>query len=111
MESLYIIAPAYNEEDNIEDFVNAWYPVLEAHGNADSRLVVVNDGSTDKTYEKLCRLTAGRNKLIPLDKPNGGHGSALMHGYRYALENGADLIFQTDSDGQTYTSDFETFWK
>ena len=50
MESLYIIAPAYNEEDNIEDFVNAWYPVLEAHGNADSRLVVVNDGSTDKTY-------------------------------------------------------------
>ncbi|MCR4584848.1 MAG: glycosyltransferase family 2 protein [Lachnospiraceae bacterium] len=111
MESLYIIAPAYNEEENIEDFVNAWYPVLETHGNEASRLVVVNDGSTDKTYEKLCRLAAGRSRLVPLDKPNGGHGSALMTGYGYALENKADFIFQTDSDGQTYTSDFENFWK
>ena len=111
MNSLYIIAPAYNEENNIEDFVNAWYPVLEAHGDEASRLVVVNDGSTDRTYEKLCRLAASRDKLVPLDKANGGHGSALLFGYRYAVEQGADLIFQTDSDGQTYTSDFEKFWK
>ena len=110
MKSLYIIAPAYNEEDNIEDFVKTWYPVIENHGSGDSRLVVVNDGSTDRTYEKLCRLAGVRNKLVALDKPNGGHGSALLYGYRYALEQGADLIFQTDSDGQTYVSDFEKFW-
>ena len=111
MESLYIIAPAYNEENNIEDFVKAWYPVLEQYGNEDSRLVVVNDGSKDHTYEKLCRLAAGRSRLVPLDKENGGHGSALLYGYRYAAEHGADFIFQTDSDGQTYVSDFEKFWK
>ena len=46
-----------------------------------------------------------------LTKPNGGHGSTVLYGYRYALENGADYIFQTDSDGQTDPEEFEKFWQ
>ena len=111
MDSLYIVVPAYNESENIEALVNDWYPVIEAHcGDGRSRLVVVNDGSKDDTYEKLQNLAATRPYLTALTKPNGGHGPTLIYGYRYAIAEGADYIFQTDSDGQTLPSEFEGFW-
>ena len=52
----------------------------------------------------------GRPEIIPLTKPNSGHGATLLFGYRYALEHGADYIFQTDSDGQTDPEEFAAFW-
>lgn len=110
--SLYIIIPAYNEELNIERCVNDWYPVVEAHnGDGNSRLVVVNDGSKDRTGEKLRELAASRPLLVPVTKENGGHGSAVLYGYRFAMENGAEWIFQTDSDGQTNPDEFGAFWQ
>lgn len=112
MDTLYIVVPAYNESENVEAFVDDWYPIVEAHnGGGKSRLVVVNDGSRDDTYEKLAALAKTRSYLIPLTKANGGHGSALIFGYKYAIESGADYIFQTDSDRQTLPSEFEEFWK
>ena len=49
--------------------------------------------------------------LQPLTKKNGGHGHTLLYGYRYAIEQGADYIFQTDSDGQTNPAEFHQFWE
>ena len=110
MDRLYLVIPAYNESGNIEACVRDWYPVVEGL-NAESRLVIVNDGSKDDTFEKLTVLAASRPQLIPLTKPNGGHGSAVLFGYRYALEQGADFVFQTDSDGQTLPGEFPAFWE
>ena len=111
-ERLYIVIPAYNEEKNIVNCVNDWYPIIERHdAEGKSRLIVINDGSKDRTYELLCELAKDRPLLKPLTKENGGHGSTLIYGYRYAIENGADLIFQTDSDGQTDPNEFESFWE
>ena len=111
METLYIVIPAYNEEENIEQCVNDWYPVVQSHdGGGASRLVVVNDGSRDHTYEKLLELAESRPMLMPLTKQNGGHGSAVLYGYRYAAEQNADWIFQTDSDCQTNPAEFQQFW-
>ena len=107
-ESLYIIIPAYNEESNIEKTVEEWYPILNIYNN-ESCLVVVNDGSTDNTYEILQKMQETYPKLIVLDKENGGHGAAVMHGYQYAVDNCADMIFQTDADGQTRAEDFDYF--
>lgn len=109
-DKLYIIIPAYNEEENIERVVEEWYPIVEKYGN-DSKMVVVDDGSKDSTYTKLRRLAKDKHSLIPLSKQNGGHGSAILLGYRYALEGEADYIFQTDSDGQTSADDFAAFWE
>jgi glycosyltransferase involved in cell wall biosynthesis len=109
MDKLYIIVPAYNEQDNIERFVDDWYPVIDRLSD-ESRLVIINDGSKDNTYELLLKSAADRPKLLPLTKPNGGHGATLLFGYRYAVENGADYIFQTDSDGQTDPNEFGQFW-
>ncbi len=110
-ETLYIVVPAYNESENIKAFVEGWYPIIQNHdAGGTSRLVIVDDGSKDDTYAKLTQLAETRPLLIPLTKPNGGHGSAVLYGYRYAIAHGATWIFQTDSDGQTNPAEFDGFW-
>lgn len=106
---LFIVIPAYNEEANIRQVVNDWYPVVEKFGT-DSRLVVIDDGSRDETYKILKDLAKSMPKLTALTKENGGHGATVLYGYKYALDAGADYVFQTDSDGQTLPSEFEPFW-
>ena len=106
---LFIIIPAYNEEENIRQVVSDWYPVVEKHGT-DSRLVVIDDGSKDDTFKILQELSKSMPLLTALTKVNGGHGSAVLFGYKYAIKEGADYVFQTDSDGQTLASEFEPFW-
>lgn len=108
-DSLYIVMPAYNEEANIEEVVKEWHPVVEKTG-PESRLIVVNDGSKDKTYEKLLELSKNYPQLEPVTKANSGHGATVLYAYNYALEHGADYIFQTDSDGQTRPDEFWPFW-
>lgn len=109
-DSLYIVMPAYNEESNIEKVIEHWYPVVEKIGD-DSRLVVINDGSKDKTYEKIQKCGENRPRLIGIDKKNEGHGATVLYGYHYAIEAGADYIFQTDSDGQTLAEEFWSLWE
>lgn len=116
---LYMIVPAYNEAENIEEFVKAWYPIIRKlnnqeehiHGTRSSRLVIVNDGSRDNTWDILRYLQEKYPYLIALTKQNEGHGPTLLYGYHYALAHGADYVFQTDSDGQTNPREFGRFWK
>ncbi|MDO4490604.1 MAG: glycosyltransferase family 2 protein [Lachnospiraceae bacterium] len=110
MDKLYIVLPAYNEEDNIQQVIDQWYPVVEKIGE-DSRLVIVNDGSRDNTYAVMQECGKTRPQFIPVTKPNGGHGATLLFAYQYALEQGADYVFQTDSDGQTLPEEFWQFWE
>jgi Glycosyltransferases involved in cell wall biogenesis len=110
MDKLYIVIPAYNEEANIETVIREWYPIIEQRSD-DSRLVVIDDGSKDSTYQIMQKLSEEMPKFIPLTKPNGGHGATVLFGYRYALEAGADYVFQTDSDGQTRPDEFAQFWE
>lgn len=110
MDKLYIVIPAYNESANIERVIEDWYPVVTNTG-ADSRLLVINDGSKDNTFELLQELSQDRPQMLAVTKPNGGHGSTVLFGYRYAIKKGANYIFQTDSDGQTNPAEFAAFWE
>ena len=105
MNKIYFVMPAYNEAANIEETVRQWYPIVEKSGK-DCRLVIANDGSKDDTFKILQSLQETYPQLIPLDKPNSGHGATVLYLYRYAIESGADYVFQTDSDGQTDPTEF-----
>lgn len=109
---LFVVIPAYNESANLETLIREWYPVVESHNEEGrSRMVIVNDGSRDRTLEILREQEKTHPLLTALDKENGGHGSAVLYGYRYALSQHADWIFQTDSDGQTNPNELEAFWQ
>lgn len=110
MEKLYIVIPAYNEEANIEAVIKDWHPVVEKIGKG-SKLVIIDDGSKDNTYQMMKDLTSSYPCLEPITKPNAGHGATVLYGYHYALDHGADYVFQTDSDGQTIPEEFWDFWK
>lgn len=109
MSKIYFVMPAYNEADNIEETIRQWYPMVERSGN-ECRLVIANDGSKDDTYQKMLSMHNNFPKLIPLNKPNSGHGATVLFLYRYAIEHKADYIFQTDSDGQTNPDEFWQFY-
>lgn len=108
---LYIVVPAYNEQDNILKLINEWYPIIEKYnGEGKSRLVILNDGSKDNTYEITKKETKNRPLMDVINKENTGHGATVLYGYQYAIDAGADFIFQTDSDGQTNPEEFHEFW-
>jgi glycosyltransferase involved in cell wall biosynthesis len=85
------IVPAYNEERNIARVVaelHEFDPGLD--------VVVVSDGSTDRTAE-----TAAAAGALVLRLPfNLGIGGAVQTGFRYAWERGYDLAVRCDGDGQ-----------
>lgn len=110
MDSLYIVMPAYNEEANMEAVVRAWYPNLSGK-DAKSRIVIADSGSTDATHSILMKLRKEFPQLDILQNTDKQHGPKVLSLYQYAIENGIDYIFQTDSDGQTSADEFDAFWQ
>ena len=108
-DTLYIVMPAYNEEDNIEKVIREWYTVLEGK-NKNSRIVVADSGSQDDTHDILLRLQKELDQLEIISNTGKQHGPKVIALYRYAISMKADYIFQTDSDGQTSVSEFGDFW-
>ncbi len=110
MEILYIVMPAYNEEANIEKVIKDWYPLLDGK-SPDSRFVIADSGSTDKTHSILTKMQSDYPKLEILTDTAKQHGPKLIALYDYAIKRKADYIFQTDSDGQTDPAEFQKFWE
>ena len=86
-----VVIPAYNEEVVLAACVES---ILRC-GWGDLELVLVNDGSTDRTREVMARY-ADHPAVVLVDKPNGGKGSALNEGITVAT--GEVLVF-ADADG------------
>lgn len=74
-------------------------------------MVIADSGSSDGTCEILQQLSKKFDKIRILSETGKFHGEKLMALYDYAIINGADYVFQTDSDGQTNPDEFPAFWK
>jgi glycosyltransferase involved in cell wall biosynthesis len=82
------MVPAYNEEDHIATVVTEarqYLPVL-----------VVDDGSADRTSD----IAKENGASVFRQVPNQGKGTAMMNGFKYALEHGYDAVITLDGDGQ-----------
>lgn len=110
MDSLYVVMPAYNEEENIEETVKNWYPILEGK-SPESRLVIADSGSKDNTHAILMKLQNEFPQLDVFEECDRQHGPKVIALYKYAIQNHIDYIFQTDSDGQTNPAEFDAFWQ
>jgi glycosyltransferase involved in cell wall biosynthesis len=110
MDKLFIVMPVYNEEESIEAIAKEWNSVVDSFGNG-GQLIIFNDGSTDGTSKILDRIKNKYRNMIVIDKENTGHGPTCVAAYQFAVEKGADWVFQTDSDGQTKSDEFWGFWE
>jgi cellulose synthase/poly-beta-1,6-N-acetylglucosamine synthase-like glycosyltransferase len=94
-----IIVPVYNEEKVVADSVKS---LLDLN-YSNYEIIIVNDGSTDKTREvaeQLVGYQEGRYsdiKISLIDKPNGGKSKALNAGIRYSK---AEFVLCMDGDSQ-----------
>jgi len=106
MEEIVFVAPVYNEAGNLEAFCDEWVPLVRGRG----QLLLVDDGSTDGSAALADALARRYPEISVLHKANGGHGSAILMGYRQALDRDPDWVFQVDSDRQFDPGDFERLW-
>ena len=103
--TLYIVVPCYNEEEALPETarrLSEKMAGLMAMGliSPSSRVMLVNDGSTDKTWELICSLH-GENPLfcgVCLSR-NRGHQNALLAGLMTAMDR-ADVTVSMDADLQ-----------
>ncbi|QVL45215.1 MAG: glycosyltransferase family 2 protein [Methylophilaceae bacterium] len=91
-----IIIPAYNYAHTLER------AIISAHKQLDENceLIIINDGSTDKTADLLASLTLKYNNILVINKQNGGLASTRNEGIR--LAKGDYLIF-LDADDELHT--------
>jgi len=92
---LIVLIPAYNEEKDIEKAVLSVPRKIMGISKVD--VLVVNDGSNDKTVEMA--LNGGADKVVS-HKRNMGVGAAFMTGIRNTIMMNADLVVTIDADSQ-----------
>jgi len=93
-----VIIPAFNEETSIVNVVESIKAVVD-----EVDIVVIDDGSTDKTVENSKKAGA---KVISLPC-NMGYGVAIQTGYKYAMQRHYQYLVQMDADGQHEAKDIK----
>lgn len=90
-----VIIPTYNEKENIEKIISAVFALPCSFD-----VLVVDDSSPDGTAEIVKKLqTYFPHRLhLTIRKTKDGLGKAYLHGFRWALENDYDYIFEMDAD-------------
>mgnify|MGYP001030544810 CR=1 FL=1 len=102
--SLSVVMPAYNEEANIEGMLADVLSVMRPRFS-DLEVVVVNDGSKDRTGEVVRAFAAQHPEVRLVEHPrNLGYGAALYTALTHATR---DYVFWTDSDRQFVLEDID----
>jgi glycosyltransferase involved in cell wall biosynthesis len=91
---VFALIPALNAETTIGDVVRDAVPHVES-------VVVVDDGSTDRTGD----VSRASGAIVLRHEVNQGKGASLKTGFRYAIENGYDGVVTLDADGQHLPSE------
>ncbi len=98
--SISIVVPLYNEEENVEELYRR---VTDIVGDATAEFIFVDDGSTDRTFERLSAVAAGDERARILRfRRNFGQTAALSAGIDHAR---GDIIVPMDGDLQNDPAD------
>jgi dolichol-phosphate mannosyltransferase len=107
MNNCIVIIPTYNEIENIESIVRA---VLSQH--KPFHVLIIDDNSPDHTADKVVMLQSEFEGRLFLEKraKKSGLGTAYVHGFKWALENKYDFIFEMDADFSHNPHDLEKLY-
>lgn len=106
VDTLSVFFPIYNEEKNIPITVEKAIKVLEELDLKKYEIILVDDGSKDKSPEIIDDLAQKYDFVRAIHQTNGGYGSALRAGFANAEY---DWIVYTDADGQFDFSEVTKF--
>ena len=95
MSDALVIIPTYNELENIEAIIEA---VLSQDKDFD--ILVVDDNSPDGTSSKVKSLQFKYKNVLYLEEraEKSGLGTAYIHGFKWALDNHYEYVFEMDAD-------------
>jgi glycosyltransferase involved in cell wall biosynthesis len=97
MVSISVFFPCYNEQENVGRTVERALAVLKKL-EADFELIIVNDGSFDRTGEIADEIVDRDNRIKAVHHhQNLGYGAALQSGFKASTK---EFVFYTDGDGQ-----------
>ena len=102
---LYIVIPCYNEEEVLPVTAPLFLGKLSALAEAgkispDSRVLYVDDGSRDATWQIICRLARSDRRVMGIQQSrNRGHQNAVLAGLMEAKDR-CDITISIDCDGQ-----------
>ncbi|MCK5242311.1 polyprenol monophosphomannose synthase [bacterium] len=92
---IFVMIPTYNEKENIQSLIEA----IEGLHINNLHIVVVDDASPDGTGRRLDQLAKKRSFLHVVHRLHErGRGTAGIKGFKYALEQKADMIIEMDAD-------------
>jgi dolichol-phosphate mannosyltransferase len=99
-----VIIPTYNEIENIESIIRAVFSLHKPF-----HILIVDDNSPDKTADKVIGLQKEfPNQLfIEQREKKAGLGTAYVHGFKWALKNSYEYIFEMDADFSHNPNDLE----
>ncbi len=108
VKSLSVFFPCFNEQDNVERTVKSALDCLTSL-NIDYEIIVVDDGSKDKTGQIADRIAAeNKNVRAVHHGVNRGYGAALQSGFKAATK---EYVFYTDGDGQFDIKELPSLFK
>jgi dolichol-phosphate mannosyltransferase len=94
MEQSLIIIPTYNEADNVSKII----PAVLAQ-NEGFQVLIVDDNSPDGTATLIKEMQQTNSRIHLIERPNKmGLGTAYVAGFKYALLNGFNFVFEMDAD-------------
>lgn len=95
MSDSIVIIPTYNEKENVENIIRAVFGLEKAFN-----VLIIDDGSPDGTADIVKRLQKEFSERLFLIERAGklGLGTAYICGFKWALEQGYDYIFEMDAD-------------
>ncbi len=101
--NLSVVLPVFNEEECITEVLQELNEVLSSENFNEFEIIPVDDGSTDKTFERIIQLAKNNEKIKPIQLTrNFGQSAAMACGFDNAQ---FDLIVAMDSDGQNNPRD------
>lgn len=103
-----VIIPTYNEKENISLIITA---IIELR--QEFHILIVDDGSPDGTAAIVKNLQKQYSTILFLEERTGklGLGTAYIHGFRWALSNNYDFIFEMDADFSHSPTDLDKLYK
>ncbi len=103
-----VIIPTYNEKDNIEEIIQSVLAI-----EVPFEVLVIDDGSPDGTADIVKKLIKKHPKQVHLIERIGkaGLGTAYITGFKYAVDNEYDYIFEMDADFSHNPTDLIRLYK